>query len=157
MIKLGRDEVAVVKFLDGYNCAQAVLYSFCDDLKLDKDMALRLACGFGAGMGRKEEVCGAVSGGIMALGMKYGRGENEEQSLTEQTYQKARKLMERFAEKHGSYICRILLGGCELTDLEGQKEFKEKDLYNRVCKQCVASVVQIVEEIVSTKDRFDWA
>jgi C_GCAxxG_C_C family probable redox protein len=146
-----RNEVAAGKFLEGYNCAQAVLYSFCDDLNLDKDTALRLACGFGAGIGRKEEVCGAVSGGIMALGIKYGRGENGERSLTEGTYQEVRKLMERFVKKHGTYICRSLLGGCELTDPEGQMEFKQKDLYNKVCKECVCSVVEIVEELMIEK------
>ena len=60
-----RSAVARQKFLAGYNCAQAVLFSFCDDLGFDKDTALRLACGFGAGMARKQEVCGAVAGGIL--------------------------------------------------------------------------------------------
>src|ERR1035441_4030849 len=65
-----RTDIAVEKFLAGYNCAQAVLYSFCDDLGFGKDTALRLACGFGAGMARKQEVCGAITGGIIALGLK---------------------------------------------------------------------------------------
>jgi C_GCAxxG_C_C family probable redox protein len=65
-----RSQKAVEKFLSGYNCAQSVLYSFCDDLRFDGDAALRLACGFGAGMGRKQEVCGAVSGGIIAIGLR---------------------------------------------------------------------------------------
>ena len=70
-----KSDVAVEKFLAGYNCAQAVLFSFCDDLVFDKNTALKLACGFGAGMGRRQEVCGAIIGGIIALGLKHGRGE----------------------------------------------------------------------------------
>jgi len=62
-----KTEAATSKFLEGFNCAQSVLFSFCDDLQLDKNSALKLSCGFGGGMGRKEEVCGAVSGGIMAI------------------------------------------------------------------------------------------
>ena len=68
---MDRVEQAVSKFAEGYNCAQSVLFSFCDDLGMDKDKALKIACGFGAGMGRKEEVCGAVTGGIMVIGAKY--------------------------------------------------------------------------------------
>lgn len=73
-----RRDVAVQKLLAGYNCAQAVLYAFCEDLGFDRDAALRLACGFGAGMARKQEVCGAVSGGIITLGLRHGRGEGQQ-------------------------------------------------------------------------------
>ncbi len=143
-----KSKIAEAKFIEGYNCAQAVLFSFCDELQFDKDTALKLACGFGAGMGRKEEVCGAVTGGIMVIGVKYGRGENQDRSYMEQTYLKTRELMERFVEKHGTYICRRLLNGCELTNPEGQKEFKEKDLLNQVCRHCVGNVAEIVEDII---------
>lgn len=143
-----KNEVAVEKFLEGYNCAQAVFYSFSDDLQFDKNTALKLACGFGAGMGRKEEVCGAVTGGILVIGAKYGRGENEDKAATELTYTKTRELMNRFAEKHGSFICRKLLKDCELTTEEGQKYFKDKDLFNKTCRHCVDSVVEILEHIL---------
>ncbi|HPP50955.1 MAG TPA: C-GCAxxG-C-C family protein, partial [Spirochaetota bacterium] len=63
-----RSQVAIAKFTKDYNCAQSVLFSFCDYLNCDKDVALKISCGFGAGMGRKEEVCGAVTGGIMVIG-----------------------------------------------------------------------------------------
>jgi len=69
-------DIAVSKFLEGYNCAQSIFYSFCDDLRFEKNNALKMACGFGVGMGRKEEVCGALSGGIIVIGAKHGRGRN---------------------------------------------------------------------------------
>lgn len=146
--KMKRSEIAISKFAEGYNCAQAVLYSFCDYLNFDKDMALKLSCGFGAGMGRNEEVCGAISGGIMVIGMQYGRGEEQDPSFTEQAYQKTREFMDEFKEKHGTYICRQLLGDCELTTQEGQAEFNQKDLLNKVCKQCVRDAVDILEHII---------
>jgi C_GCAxxG_C_C family probable redox protein len=146
-MKTKRDS-AVAKFLEGYNCAQSVLYSFCDALHFDENTALKLACGFGAGMGRKEEVCGAVTGGILAIGIKYGRGEKDDRAATEMTYKKTRELMDRFVEKHGVYICRNLLNGCELTTEEGQKQYRHNDLVNKICKPCVESVVEILETIV---------
>jgi len=91
-----RSEIAVSKFSEGYNCAQSVFYSFCDALQFDKNTALKMACGFGAGMGRKEEVCGAVTGGIIVIGAKYGRGERDDRTATELTYKKTRELMDRF-------------------------------------------------------------
>ncbi len=142
-----KSERAVSKFLEGYNCAQAVFYSFCEDLRFEKNNALKIACGFGAGMGRKEEVCGAVTGGIMVIGAKYGRAEKDDRSAQEMTYTKTRELMDQFAKKHGTYICRKLLHGCELTAEEGQKSFKENDMLNKICVPCVQSVVEILENI----------
>jgi hypothetical protein len=104
---MDRADQAVAKFVSGYNCAQAVLFSFCDDLGLDKDKALKIACGFGA-----------------------GRGENEDRKATDNTYIKIRELMNQFSQRHGTYICRQLLNGCELTTEEGQKIFKENDYLN---------------------------
>lgn len=140
-------DVAVEKFMSGYNCAQAVLFAHCDELHLEQNAALKLACGFGAGMGRKEEVCGAVTGGILVLSGIYGRGENDDRTATEKTYAKTRELLERFQSRHGSYICRELLDGCDLTTQEGQTYFKQNDLVNRTCKECVRSVVRILEGI----------
>ena len=105
-------------------------------------------CGFGAGMGREEEVCGAVTGGIVVIGTKYGRGEKDDHRATELTYGKTRELMEQFAEKHGTFICRKLINGCELTTKAGQKQFKENDLLNKICKPYVQSVIEILENMV---------
>lgn len=141
-------EIASEKFLEGFNCAQAVFYSYCDDLQFDRDCALKLACGFGAGMGRKQQVCGAVTGGIIIIGLQYGRGERDDRKATEQTYRKTRDLMDRFESKHGTFICRQLLNGCDLMTEEGQRTFKENDLLNKTCKEYVRSVVQILQEIL---------
>jgi C_GCAxxG_C_C family probable redox protein len=142
-----RSEAAATQFSEGYNCAQSVLSSFCDELGLDHDTALRIACGFGAGMGRKGNVCGAVTGGIAVLGMKYGRGEKEDRTATHLTYRKTREFIDRFIDRHGSCGCRELLKGCDLTTEEGQQQFKAQDFHNRVCKPCVRTAVEIIEDI----------
>ena len=143
-----KSDIAVEKFLSGYNCAQAMFFSCCDDLDFDKDTALKLACGFGAGMARKQEVCGAVSGGILAIGLKYGRGENQDRTSTDTTYMKVRELMSRFESEHGSCICRTLLNGCDLNTAEGQRYFKENDLLHKACAGCVKSVAEILEDVL---------
>ena len=143
-----RSAVAAEKFVQGYNCAQSVLWSFRDELKLDADLALKVACGFGGGIARQQEVCGAVTGGIMALGLKHGRGENQDRVATEQTYRKTQELLRRFKLKHGSCLCRDLLQGCDLKTEAGQKFFHEQGLHDTICKQCVQQVVNLVEELL---------
>jgi C_GCAxxG_C_C family probable redox protein len=142
-----KSDAAEQKFISGYNCAQSVLFPFCEDLHLRKDKALKVACGFGAGMGRNQEVCGAVTGGLMVIGAKYGRGENDDISATEKTYPKIREFMSKFEKKKGSYMCRTLLKECKLTTEEGQKYFHDNDLRNKVCIPCVKSAVEILEEM----------
>lgn len=152
-IMKNRSETAISKFIEGYNCAQSVFYSFCDELQLDQELALKIACGFGAGMGRKQEVCGAVTGGIMVIGAKVGRGSKDDKAVTEATYQKTRDFIDRFSKLNGAVTCRDLLGGCELMTEEGQRHFKDNDLLNKVCKPCIQSTVEILAKVVSSPDR----
>jgi C_GCAxxG_C_C family probable redox protein len=123
-----------------------VLYAFREEGDLSEETALKIACGLGAGMARKEEVCGAVTGGILVLGMLHGRGSKDDRSAQEQTYAKTRELMDQFSEKHVTVICRKLLNGCDLTTEEGQNFFKENDLLNKLCIPCVQSIVMILED-----------
>ena len=143
-----KSEIAADKMTEGYNCAQAIFYAHCEDLQFEKDLALKIASGFGAGMGRKGEVCGAVSGGIIVIGFKYGSAEKNNRSAKEETYTKTRELMDQFQKRHGTYICRDLLKGCDLMTKKGYKDFKKNDLFNRTCKPCVESVVEILDKII---------
>ena len=143
-----KSDAALEKFLSGYNCAQAVLYAYGPELGLDSERALKLATGLGAGMGRRGEVCGAVTGGILVLGLKYGRGGQQDRSATEQTYQKTQELMAGFEQRHGSCNCRLLLEGCDLRTAEGQQYFKERDLLHKTCKGCVQTVAEILAGLI---------
>jgi C_GCAxxG_C_C family probable redox protein len=147
-----KSEVAVEKFLAGYNCAQSVLYAYGPGLGLAGEISLKVATGLGAGMGRRGDVCGAVTGGILALGLKYGRGGQQDRSATEETYQKTLELMARFEKRHGSCLCRVLLEGCDLRKAEGQRYFKEHDLLHKTCVGCVQSVVESLAEIVDAPE-----
>jgi C_GCAxxG_C_C family probable redox protein len=147
-----RNEAALEKFMARYNCAQSVLYAYGPGLGLDAETSLKVATGLGAGMGRRGEVCGAVTGGILALGLKYGRGSRQDRSATEETYRKTLDLMARFEKRHGSCLCRVLLEGCDLRTEEGQRHFKEQDLLHKTCIGCVQSVVEILAQIMDAPE-----
>ena len=142
-----RTDVATTRFLSGYNCAQAVLDTFRNETGLDEDLALKIATGLGAGMGRKQEVCGAVTGGILVLGLRHGRGSRDDQAVAGATYARVRELMDRFAAKHGTCLCRELLSGYNLATEEGLRRAKADDMLNKVCRPCVQSIVEILEQM----------
>jgi C_GCAxxG_C_C family probable redox protein len=138
---------AVKKFKEGYNCAQSVLYNYANRLGISYDMALKMGTGFGAGMGRRQEVCGAISGGILVLNMIYGRGETDNKEKQEYVYQKVRDLTDRFEKESGTIICKNLLDGCILTSEEGQKRFRDEKMIDK-CYSYVDKVVKILDEII---------
>ncbi|MGA2865159.1 MAG: C-GCAxxG-C-C family protein [Verrucomicrobiota bacterium] len=150
-----KSEIAMEKFLAGYNCAQSVLYAYAPDLGLDAETALKVATGLGAGMARRGEVCGAVTGGILVLGLRYGRGSQQDRSATEQTYLKTLELMSRFEQQHGSCLCRVLLDGCDLRTAAGQAFFKQQDLLHKTCVACVRTVVEVVSDLMQPGEGAD--
>ena len=96
-------------FLQGYNCAQAVAVAFSDVTGIDKELSSRLACSFGGGMGRMREVCGAVSGMLMVVGVLYGYAEPEEGEIKKAHYTLVQELAAKFRQEAGSIICREIL------------------------------------------------
>jgi C_GCAxxG_C_C family probable redox protein len=127
------------------------LYSFAQELNIGADLALRIATGFGGGMGRKQEVCGAISGAIMVLDLLYGRGEHEGKERQEIAYAKVRELIDLFTKEFGTIKCRELLPGCALLTEEGQKQFRDKGLIEK-CREYVRHATRIVEEIAAAKN-----
>ncbi len=151
MTHMNRFEKAAQKFKDGYCCSQAVLFSFADKAGISEDLALKMADGFGAGMGRKQEVCGAVSGAVLLLGLLYGRGENDGEDKHELTYDLVRAFIARFETKHGAVTCLELLGDIDLNTPEGQSRFKAENR-RETCAQYVMDAVKILEKIIDAQD-----
>lgn len=144
-----KGESAVRAFLEGCNCAQSVLYPFSADLGIDPALGLRMASGFGGGMGRSGEVCGAVTGAILALGLRFGGPRKGDRASIETVYEKTRALLREFRSKRGAVLCRELLGGCDLSTDEGHRAFKDRDLRNRTCRPCVETAASLLEELLS--------
>jgi C_GCAxxG_C_C family probable redox protein len=97
----------------------------CVQFKLDEETALKISCGFGAGMGRAQETCGAVTGAYMVIGLKYGKDK-------EKIYSKVREFTEKFKTKYKTTNCKVLLDGCDFLTEEGQKRFKEESFINSI-------------------------
>ena len=105
-----REELARQAFKEGYNCSQAMVAAFSDLMEMDKKTALRLASSFGGGMGRMREVCGAVTGMFMVVGILYGYDDAKDYEGKKDTYALVQELANQFKAETGSIICRELLG-----------------------------------------------
>lgn len=143
---MNRSEKAKDLFLSGYNCAQSVVLSFADDLKFSKELAQKMAAGFGGGMGKQQETCGAVTGAIMVLGLLKGEEVNNNDELKSAAYGGVKDLIRDFVATYKTTQCRDLIG-CDLNTPEGSAKFKEEKILETVCAGCVVRAVEIVEEI----------
>lgn len=146
-----KGEKAKELFLQGYNCAQAVFGAFSDELSIDFEMAMKLSSGFGGGMGRLREVCGAVSGMFMVFNMKYGYTSPDDKNAKMQLYSHIQSLAKRFEEENGSIICRELLGLTEKKS-EPVPEDRTKEYYKkRPCAELVKIAADIVDDYMKTQ------
>lgn len=132
-------------FEQKYHCSQAVLASFAEELGLTEKQALKLGGCFGGGM-CKGEVCGACTGALMALGLKYGQYEVGDTDSKNKTNDLTVKFLDLFCAENGSYICKKLLN-CDLSTESGKKQAVENNLFTEVCPNMVVSAVKILEQL----------
>lgn len=131
-------------FTAGYNCAESILLAFSDYLGLEKHIIPRIATPFGGGLALKGCVCGALSGAIMVLGIKYGREEPTQEK--EPSYSRAASLIDKFSSKYGTINCKEITG----LDFSNQQEVAQKWAYIRetICTPLVKEVSQwLLEEL----------
>ncbi len=139
-------EKSVDVFKQGFNCAQAIISVYGEELGLNKTDALRLSAAFGAGIARTGSVCGAVSGALMVVGLRHAKGlESKEKVIAT-----AQEFLKVFAETCGSTECRELLG-VDLGTPEGAQRFKDKDLLRSRCTEFVRAAAEILEGITPKK------
>jgi len=143
---MNKKEIALDCMKKEYNCAQSVLFAFAEDAGLEKDTALKVAACFGGGM-RCGEVCGAVTGALMAIGLKYGSSAPNDKSAQFPAYKKSMEFIKQFKEKHETILCRELLK-MDVSGPEGMKEAMQKGLHKTVCANAIVSAVEIAEELI---------
>ena len=141
-----KSEEAKTLFRSGANCAQAVLGVFAKECGLEFDQTMRLASSFGAGMARLREVCGAVSGMFMVIGLKEGYCDLKSKAAKDKHYARVQALAAEFKSKTGSLICHELLGLPKGADSPVSEE-RTADYYTRrPCEEYVVLAAQILEK-----------
>jgi C_GCAxxG_C_C family probable redox protein len=134
-------------FMSRFTCSAAVFSAFSGDLGLDPDTAKKIACGFGAGISKTGNICGAVSGGIMVIGLKYGKTQEGDEAATEKTRALTRQFIREFTAKNGSINCTELLG-YDMKTPEGYAAAKESGIFLSKCPALVRDSADILEKIL---------
>ncbi len=140
------DEAAAI-FNGGYSCSQAVCAAFAEDFGIDRDTALKLSCGLGGGMAHTGNTCGAVTGALMVIGMKYGRTEVDDLAAKEKTYAVANAFITEFLHRNHSVNCTDLIGH-NLLDPKELAVAREKELFKTKCTRYVRDAGEILEKIL---------
>lgn len=132
---MDKKELAIKLHDKKFNCCQAVLCAFAEELGVEETTLHKVAEGFGLGMGCTEGVCGALSGAIMAAGLKNSDGNTDAPATKADTYKLSKEMYDRFREKTGAIVCR---------DLKGIDT--GRPLYS--CADCIRAGVEVVEEVL---------
>lgn len=141
-----KTEKAAAYFDNGFCCSQAVFTTFATEYGIEEELALKIATQFGGGA-RKGEMCGSVSGALMALGLKYGFSDGNAQKEKELAHQKAEEFMNRFIEREGTVVCRELLGH-DLSKPGELEKCRASGIFKTICPEMVRCAAEIVEQML---------
>ena len=144
MTTIKKAQQAASRFCDGHSCAQAVLTSYSERYGLDVEQAMKLTTGLAGGMGRMANTCGAVTGSILVIGLGKSSGKAGDYESKEVTFNTVQDFSKVFESKHGSLICKELLD-CDISQAEGYKQAREKELFKKRCPHFVETAVAILE------------
>ncbi len=146
---MNRDKKASDTFPWSYSCSQAVLSSRCERYGLDQKTAITIATGFGGGMARTGNTCGAVSGAIAIIGLHAGSAKPGDKEAKENTYRIVREFIAEFEDEFGSTNCTELVG-CHIGTAAGQEQARKNGIFENVCPRFVDGAVEILDRILDT-------
>lgn len=147
---MNRGVIAKEKFAQGYNCSQSVALAFADYLGMDEPVIARLTSGFGGGMGRMREVCGAVSGMTFVMSALYGYDDPKAFEEKAELYKKIQAVANEFKNENGSIVCRELLA-LQTKDADSPTPEKRTEVYyrKRPCPELVKIAADIIEDFIA--------
>lgn len=131
----------------GFNCTQSILSVFATDFGLDRNFAARISQGFGAGIGRSDEICGSLSGAIVVIGLRYGGLAPDDSAAKEKTYTMVGELVKKFKPLHSSVACTDLLG-YNLSDPQQYADAKAHQVAKKKCPAFIRDAVELVESLI---------
>ena len=140
-------QAAVESFNNQFNCAQAVFSAYAEQFGLDRDSAIKVAAAFGGGIARSAGVCGAVTGALMVIGLKHGSTDPKDKKAKGRILELSQKLMDRFAQKNGSTVCKTLLH-VDISTADGLKAAQKKKLFKTLCPRFVADATEILDQLL---------
>lgn len=145
----GHGTIAEENFRKGYNCAQSVLLAFSDVTGLDEKTAAMLSSSFGGGLGRLREVCGALSGAAMVLGLLRGYSDPNDRAAKKAHYARIQAFADRFRAQNGSIVCRELLSG--VPTVEGRVPEERTGAYyqKRPCAMLCRCAAEILDAMLA--------
>ena len=144
-----RGEKAESYFRKGFNCAQSVVMAFHGETGLSEEASAKLASSFGGGLGRMREVCGAVSGMAIVLGILYGYADPRKPNASRDHYERVQALAGKFREVTGSVVCRELLG--DRSRITATPEPRTAEYYKkRPCAELVKLAADILDEYIAS-------
>lgn len=138
-------------FLSGYNCAQAVAMAFSDVTGIDEKLSAKIASSFGGGIGRMREVCGALSGMYMVLGVLYGYDNADENEGKKRLYSDVQALAEKFKAENGSIICREILKNPPSNPTPAERT--EEYYSSRPCVRMVMTAATLLDEFIKDNEK----
>lgn len=136
---------ALEMFKSGYHCSQAVFAVFSEDFGLSKETALKIACPFGGGIGGYGKTCGALTGALMVIGLKYGTTKATDMEAKKLSREKTRQLIEAFEKAHGTSNCNELVG-FDRSNLTGNELMAKIPFFHNTCPKFLETVVSFLEE-----------
>ena len=139
------NETAVEIFSKGYNCSQAVFASHSAELGLDAVSAKKVAAAFGGGIAHNGKTCGAVTGALMLLGLRYGKYKDGDNESKERTYKIANEFMGKFKDEFGSIKCKDLIK-FDVSKPEEYLRAKEAGVFQNICPSLVKRSSELVED-----------
>ena len=145
---MNKSEIAAGYMKSGYNCAQAIIKAYAEDVGMKAEDAIRMAAVLGGGVGRNGHICGAVSGAALIIGMKFGTTDPSDFQTKEKAYNKANELLERFRAVNNSVLCKELIQ-YDMKNPEELKKARAAGIFQKKCPLFVASAGQILESIIS--------
>jgi C_GCAxxG_C_C family probable redox protein len=138
---------AITRFQSGYNCAQSVLLTLYEQMNpvSKNELIPKIATGFGGGIGRCGFVCGALTGSIMAVGIKYGSNDPgvEKRAIA---YATAQVLLKQFERRHGTVFCRDLIK-LDLSNPQEVAKARRERVFEKVCTNLIETVIEDFSEI----------